>query len=74
MSLRRMFMASSPLEKAILAVGSAKALAQKVGVTPMAVTQWKVRGVPANRVHSIVAACAGAVSAEELRPDLFKAA
>lgn len=67
-------MSTSPLERAILAVGSAKALAEKIGVTPMAVTQWKARGIPANRVHSIVEACAGAVTAEELRPDLFKAA
>ena len=69
-----MFMSTSPLERAILAVGSAKALAHLIGVTPMAVTQWKVRGIPANRVRSIVDACAGAVTAEELRPDLFKAA
>ena len=67
-------MKKTPLEEAIEAVGSAKLLAERVGVTPMAITQWKTRGVPAHRVHSVVAACLGAVSAEALRPDIFHAA
>ena len=66
-----MFMNKTPLEAAIEAVGSAKALAEKVGVTPMAITQWKARGVPAHRVRSVVEACGGAVTAHQLRPDIF---
>ncbi|PBK05928.1 hypothetical protein CNQ84_00685 [Pseudomonas abyssi] len=67
-------MKKTPLEEAIYAVGSARALAERIGVTSMAITQWKRRGVPAHRVHSIVAACSGAVSAQDLRPDIFRAA
>lgn len=69
-----MFMKKTPLETAIEAVGTAKVLAEKVGVTPMAITQWKSRGVPAHRVRAVVDACAGAVTAEQLRPDIFRAA
>ncbi|WP_447593586.1 YdaS family helix-turn-helix protein [Aquipseudomonas campi] len=64
-------MKNTPLETAIAAVGSAKTLAEKVGVTPMAITQWKTRGVPAHRVRSVVNACGGVVSAFDLRPDIF---
>lgn len=66
-----MFMTKTPLETAIEAVGSAKALAEKVGVTPMAITQWKVRGVPPHRVRAVVEACGSVVTAEQLRPDIF---
>lgn len=69
-----LFMKKTPIETAIETVGSAKALAKKVGVTPMAITQWKTRGVPAHRVRAVVEACDGAVSAFDLRPDIFQAA
>ncbi|WP_414711321.1 transcriptional regulator [Spongiibacter tropicus] len=67
-------MKKTPLEEAIEIVGSARLLADRIGVTSMAITQWKKRGVPAHRVQSIVAACSGAVSAEDLRPDIFRTA
>lgn len=66
-------MKKTPLETAIDAAGSARALAERIGVTPMAITQWKSRGVPAHRVQAVVMACNGAVSAEDLRPDIFRA-
>lgn len=66
-------MKKTPLEIAINAAGSARALAERIGVTPMAITQWKSRGVPARRVQAVVMACNGAVSAEDLRPDIFRA-
>ncbi|MBD1555216.1 transcriptional regulator [Pseudomonas typographi] len=59
----------TPLERAILAAGSGKALAQLLGVTPMAVSYWKVRGVPARQALPIEKATG--VSRHELRPDLY---
>ncbi|EIU2544028.1 YdaS family helix-turn-helix protein [Pseudomonas aeruginosa] len=64
------FMDQSALEKAISAAGGGRALAQAMGLSPMAVSQWKKRGVPAERVPAVVRACKGAVAAHELRPDL----
>lgn len=62
-------MASTALERAILSAGSAKALAKIRGVTPMAVSYWKVRGVPARHVLPIEKATG--VPRYELRPDLY---
>jgi DNA-binding transcriptional regulator YdaS (Cro superfamily) len=62
----------SPVERAIAAVGSATALAQRLGVTPAAVGQWKSgeRRVPAERCPEIERATSGAVRCEDLRPDV----
>lgn len=65
-----MFMSESALERAIRTAGGGRALARKLGVSPMAVSQWKKRGVPAERVPAVVRATDGAVQAHELRPDL----
>lgn len=65
-----MFMNQAPLEKAIKAAGGGRALAQTLGISPMAISQWKRRGVPVERVPSVVRACNGLVKAHELRPDL----
>lgn len=62
-------MADSALERAIEAVGSAAELARKVGVTAMAVSNWKVRGIPAERVLMIEKA--SGVKRYELRPDIY---
>lgn len=60
------------LKKAIKAVGSQSALARACGVSQQAVQQWLVNGkVPATRVQHVVSACAGTVSAVDLRPDVF---
>lgn len=59
------------IDKAAEAVGSQAALAKALGVTPMAVTQWKKRGVPPERCRDIEQATGGQVTREELRPDIF---
>ena len=62
----------TPLERAILAAGSAKALASLMDVTPMAVSYWKVRGVPAH--HALRIEQLTGVSRHELRPDIYPVA
>lgn len=64
-----MFMSPTPLERAILAAGSGKALAELLGVTPMAVSYWKARGIPAR--HAIRIETVTGVPRQELRPDLY---
>jgi DNA-binding transcriptional regulator YdaS (Cro superfamily) len=60
------------LEKAVAAVGSMQSLAEALGVTKGAVSQWKLSGrrVPAEHCPSIERLTAGAVHCEELRPDV----
>lgn len=62
-------MTLSPLDTAIAQVGSGAALAKAVGVSPMAVSHWKVRGVPARHVLQIESVTG--VTRHELRPDLY---
>jgi DNA-binding transcriptional regulator YdaS (Cro superfamily) len=62
-------MKPTPLERAILAAGSGKALAGLLGVTPMAVSYWKARGVPARQALPIEKATG--IPRHELRPDLY---
>lgn len=63
---------SKALEKAIKVVGSQSALARSCDVSQQAVHQWIAAGqVPAHRVNSVVSATRGAVSANDLRPDIF---
>lgn len=60
------------LNKAINAAGSARALALKLGVSPMTVSYWQNRSagvVPAERVLSIFQATG--VTPHELRPDIY---
>lgn len=65
----------SALGKAISAAGSARALAFKLGVSPMTISYWQHRSsgiVPAERVISIFEATG--VTPHELRPDLYPSA
>jgi DNA-binding transcriptional regulator YdaS (Cro superfamily) len=59
------------LNKAINYFGSQAALAEAVGVVPMAVSQWLKRGLPLERCWDIEAATGGKVTKADLRPDRF---
>lgn len=59
-----------PIERAIEIVGSAKKLAEILGVTSAAITQWKDGRVPAERCPEIERATQGRVLCEELRHDV----
>jgi len=60
----------NPLEKAVSACGTQRALAEKLGVSAQALTGWMLRGQPpATRVLAIEAATG--VSRHELRPDIY---
>jgi len=62
---------NSPLERAIRVIGSAERLAERVGVTPQAVSRWRRTRVPAERVLSVEFATDLQVTRHELRPDVF---
>ena len=62
-------MPATALDQAIAQAGSGVLLARAIGLTPMAVSHWKVRGIPAHRVLSIEAATG--ISRHCLRPDLY---
>lgn len=59
--------------KAIKACGTQQALADAVGVTQSFVSQWLngERPVPSTKCRAIEVATDGAVTAAELRPDVF---
>jgi len=63
----------SPLERAVLAVGSQAALAKAIGVKPQHIWNWLNRDnrVPAEQVLPIERATAGSVKRSELRPHLY---
>jgi len=60
------------IQKAISHVGSAAKLARLLDVSPQAVTAWKdgTRPLPLDRAMQIERATSGAVTCEELRPDV----
>lgn len=57
------------LEKAADAVGGAGKLAQQLGVSAQAISNWKERGVPIERCLEIERATGGKVTRRELRDD-----
>lgn len=61
------------LENAITNAGSMQALADRLGVTKGAVSQWKLSGrqVPAKHCQAIEAMTGGTSRCEDLRPDVF---
>ncbi|MBU2763345.1 transcriptional regulator [Acidithiobacillus caldus] len=59
------------LLRAIHLFGSQARLARALGVVPMAVTNWKKRGVPIAWAPEIERATNGLVTRAELRPDIF---
>lgn len=65
----------TPLDKAVAAIGgSQKELAERIGVSPQAITLIKKRGgaLPLRRMNAFVAATG--LSKEELYPEFFTAA
>lgn len=63
---------SSGLIKAVEHFRTRRALAQAVGVRPMTVTQWFARGLPAHRARQICDATGGALTMQDLLPELFQ--
>ena len=59
------------LTAAFNVVGTQAALADRLGVHPMTVSQWKHRGVTADQVIPIVKATNGVVTPNQLRPDIY---
>ena len=61
------------LENAIAFVGSMQALADHLGVTKGAVSQWKLPGrqIPAKHCRSIECLTGGTSRCADLRPDLY---
>lgn len=61
-----------PIERAISIAGGISAMARSLGVSAPTVHQWKSGGrqVPAERCPEIERITNGAVTCEELRPDL----
>jgi len=54
------------------AFGSQAELARLLGISSMAVSQWRARGrIPAERCAEIAAISGGRLSLSDLRPDLF---
>lgn len=64
-------MMNKPLEKAIEIAGGRIALAEKLGMTPMAISQWRGRGVPLSRIVEIEKITNGKVKREEFAPELY---
>lgn len=60
-------MPKTPLQRAIERKGTAKKLAEEIGVSPQALSQWK--RVPPLRVLDVERATG--IPREDLRPDLY---
>lgn len=63
------------LNRAIEIAGGVTALASRLKTTPQVVNNWRARkSVPPERCAEIEAATNGAVTREQLRPDIFERA
>jgi DNA-binding transcriptional regulator YdaS (Cro superfamily) len=61
--------------RAVIHAGGATALARALGITPQAVSRWMhAEQIPAKWIIPIEALIRGAVTREELRPDLYPTA
>nr|WP_299241447.1 Cro/CI family transcriptional regulator [uncultured Halomonas sp.] len=56
-------------QRAIKLAGGRQALADALGITPQAITQWT--HIPAERLGDVSRATKGQMSPEQLRPDIF---
>jgi DNA-binding transcriptional regulator YdaS (Cro superfamily) len=61
-----------PISRACRIIGGASQMARSLGITPPSVSQWisGSRPIPAERCPAIERATGGAVTCEELRPDV----
>jgi len=59
------------LNQAISIIGGVQILAKELDLHPMAVYQWKKRGVPAKHVSRISYLTGHQMSCHDLRPDIF---
>lgn len=57
------------LDTAISICGGLSSLAEKVGLSPARLGNWRVRGVPVEHCLAIERATSGAVTRKDLRPD-----
>lgn len=69
---------TTPLDRAIASAGGQTRLAELLStpekrVLSQHITNWKARGIPADRCLAIEKAVAGAVTCHDLRPDVFPA-
>lgn len=58
-----------PLDRAARYIGGRQLLAEKLGVTPAAIGNWKARGVPVEKCVPIERLCPGVVGRRDLRAD-----
>ncbi len=63
-------MTKAPLEK-VLEYTTQISIAKMFGITPAAVSQWRITGIPANRVIAIEKLIEKQVTCHEMRPDIF---
>lgn len=63
-------MTETPIDKAIRLAGGVTALGERMGLSPQVVSNWRARGVPAERCPALEHITAGAVRCEDLRPDI----
>jgi DNA-binding transcriptional regulator YdaS (Cro superfamily) len=59
------------MEKVINYFGTQKKLADILGVTQMAISQWKKRGIPIKRCVQIEQLSNGKIKREEIWADIF---
>jgi DNA-binding transcriptional regulator YdaS (Cro superfamily) len=65
-------MLTSALDRACEALGTQDALAAALGIRSASISGWRERGkVPAERCLAIEKATQGAVTCQDLRPDVF---
>lgn len=63
-------MIKAPLDK-VLVYTTQIALAELFNISPAAVNQWRINGIPANRVIAIETLINKQVTRSEMRPDIF---
>lgn len=56
---------------AIKKLGGPKCVADKIGILPWAVSKWRKKRIPAERVPELIKAFPDKISRHELRPDLY---